>query len=91
MTQSAQSAIRNKNSFFKAQYDRLVVRRGANKAKVAVAHSIIIAIWHILKHSVPYKDLGSDYYNKQNAEKKKLFHLKKLLELGWIPPVQVAP
>lgn len=91
MTQCAQSAIRNKKSFFKAQYDRLVVRRGANKAKVAVAHSMIIAIWHILKHNIPYKDLGSDYYNKQNTEKKKLFHMKKLLELGWIPPVQVTP
>jgi transposase len=87
--QCAQSAIKKKDSFFRAQYDRLVVRRGHNKAKVAVAHSMIIAIWHILKYGKPFKDLGSDYYNHRNTEKKMDFHMKKLIELGWKPPVPV--
>lgn len=89
ITQCAQSAIKKKDSFFRAQYDRLVVRRGHNKAKVAVAHSMIIAIWHILKYGKPFKDLGSDYYNHRNTEKKIDFHMKKLKELGWKPPVPV--
>ena len=83
MVQCAQSDIKKKDSFFKGQYERLVVRRGHNRAKVAVAHSMFIAIWHILKYDEEYKDLGKDYYNKRNTEKKASFYLKKFKELGW--------
>ncbi|WP_459930846.1 hypothetical protein [Desulfosporosinus burensis] len=65
----------------------MVVRRGHNKAKVAVAHSMIIAIWHMLKNGKAYNDLGGNYYNQRNTEKKMAFHLKKLRELGWVPTV----
>jgi transposase len=82
LVQCAQSAIRKKGSFMRAQYERLVVRRGANRAKVAVAHSMIIAIWHMLKEGAEYVDLGSDYYNRFNTEKKIAMYLKKLEELG---------
>lgn len=87
LVQCATASIRKKEIFFRAQYDRLVVRRGANRAKVAVAHSMIIAIWHMLKFNQPYRDLGSDYYNKFNTEKKIAAYLKKLSELGWQSPV----
>lgn len=87
MVQCATAAVRTKNTFFRAQYDRLTVRRGANRAKVAVAHSMIIAIWHMLKFHEPYKDLGGDYYNQFNTEKKINSYLKKLSALGWLPPV----
>jgi transposase len=40
LVQCATASVRKKGTFFRAQYDRLVVRRGANRAKVAVAHSI---------------------------------------------------
>jgi len=76
LIQCAQSATHRKNSFFKAQYDRLVVRKGPNRAKGAVAHSIIIAIWHMLKEGTRYNDLGNDYYTKRNPEKKIKLYLK---------------
>lgn len=87
MVQCAQSAVLKKGTFLRAQYDKLVVRRGKNRAKVAVAHSMIIAIWHMLKRGEDYHDLGGDYYNKFNPEKKIAMHLKKLTELGWSPPI----
>ena len=87
LVQKAQSATLTKNTFFRAQYDRLLVRRGKNRAKMAVAHSIIIAIWHMLKHGTQYNELGGGYYNSFNPEKKINMHLKKLAELGWKPPV----
>jgi len=90
MVQCAQAAVLKKGTFLRAQYDRLIVRRGKNRAKVAVAHSMIIAIWHMLKHGTEYKDLGGDYYNRFNKEKKITMHLKKLTELGWSPPVQAT-
>jgi len=89
LIQCAQAAVKKKETFFRAQYDKLVVRRGKNRAKVAVAHSMIISIWHMLKKNIPYVDLGCDYYNKFNTDKKISSYLKKLMELGWDPPVSV--
>ena len=90
LIQCAKSAKTNKESFFYAQYQRLVVRRGANRATVAVAHSMLIAIYHMLKDNVPYKNLGNDYYTKFNTEAKAKYYLKKLQELGTSVPVSLA-
>lgn len=87
MIQCAQAAKRKNGSYFKAQFDRLVVRCGKNRAKVAVAHSMLIAIYHMLKFNVPFHDLGEDYYNHFNTEKKINHYLKKLQNLGWEPPI----
>ena len=90
LIQCAKSAKRNNNSFFYAQYQRLVVRRGKNRATVAVAHSMLIAIYHMLKYNVAFKDLGSDYYTKFNTEKKANYYLRKLKELGVALPVSMT-
>jgi len=85
LTQSATSAIKNKSSFFHAQHKRLVVRKGSNKATIAVAHSMLIAIYHVLSGN-EFNDLGADYYNQFNRDKKIKSHLKQLEKLGWTPP-----
>ena len=90
MIQCAQIAKRTKGSFFKAQFERLVVRRGKNRATVAVAHSMIIAIYHIMKDGVPFVDLGENYYSLFNTEKKINYYLKKLESLGWTPSITLA-
>ncbi len=90
LIQCAKSAKQNKNSFFFAQYQRLVVRRGANRATVAVAHSMMIAIYHMLKNKVPFKDLGADYYAKFNSGVKAQYYLRKLKELGMSVPVSLT-
>ena len=87
MVQCAQAAVLKKDTFFRSQYERLVVRRGKNRAKMAVAHSIIIAIWHMLKNGADFVDLGGGYYNKFNPDKKIALYLKKLEALGWMPPI----
>lgn len=90
LIQCAKSAKRNKDSFFFAQYQRLVVRRGANRATVAVAHSMMIAIYHILKNKVPFKDLGANYYSRFNSGAKAQYYLRKLQELGMSVPVSLT-
>jgi transposase len=79
--QCALVAIKNKDSFFYAQYQRLVVRRGSKKAIVAVAHSMLIAIYHVLSGQA-FHDLGSSYYNQFNTEKKINSYLHKLKKSG---------
>lgn len=86
----AHSAIRNKNSYFHAQFQRISAHRGANRAYVAVAHSMLIAIYHILKDGVAFKDLGAEYYNQFNKERKINAYLKKLKALGWEAPVAMT-
>lgn len=81
----AHAAVRNKNSFFYAEFQRVSGHRGSKRAYVAVAHSMLKAIYHILKDGVVFKDLGADYYNQFNKESKINSYLKKLRSLGWQP------
>lgn len=90
LIQCAKAAQKDKDSFFHAQYQRLVVRRGANRATVAVAHSMLIAIYHMLKDHLPFADLGSDYYSKYNSESKARYYLKRLQDLGVSVPVSLT-
>lgn len=86
----AHSAVRNKQSYFYAQFMRISAHRGKKRAYVAVAHSMLIAIYHILKDGMVFKDLGVDYYNQFNKERKINAYLKKLKALGWEAPVVAA-
>lgn len=79
----AHSAVKVKSSYFYAQFQRISARRGKKRAYVAVAHSMLIAIYHILKDNIPFADLGSEYYNQFNKERKINVYLKKLKALGW--------
>ncbi len=83
----AHSAVNCKKSYFHAQFKRISAHRGSKRAYVAVAHSILIAVYHILKDGVAFKDLGADYYNQFNKERKISSYLKKLKALGWEAPV----
>jgi transposase len=81
LVQCAKSAKKNKNSFFSAQYNRLVTHRGKNRATMAVAHSLLIAIYFVLCGN-QFKDLGADYYTQFNRERKINSHIKQLSKLG---------
>ena len=83
LAQCAKAASKNKNSFFYAQYQRICIRRGKNRATLAVAHSMLISIYHMIKDNVEFNELGADFYNQFNTEKKINSYLKKLKELGW--------
>jgi hypothetical protein len=81
LVECARSAIRNKNSFLHARYKKIAARRGGKRATVAVAHSMLVAIYFILKNKESFKDLGCTYYeenNKDNLIKKHMNSLKKL-------------
>lgn len=85
LVQCAVVASMQKNTFYAAQYKRIATRRGKNRAAVAVAHSILISIYHMLKENKDFVDLGSEYYNQFNKERKINSLLKKLNDLGWEP------
>ncbi len=90
LVQCAKSASRSKGSYFSAQYQRIAARRGKNRAAMAVAHSMLIAIYHILKNKFPFRDLGPDYFDAFHREHKIRSYLKRLQALGWDPSISPA-
>ena len=59
-----------------------MVRRGKKRALIAVGHKILVAAYFILRDKVEYKDLGSEFLQDRNKEKRINRHLKLLKELG---------
>ena len=83
LVQCALAAAKRKDSYFSAQYARISAHRGKKRAAVAVAHSLLIAIYHVLKDKTEFHDLGNNYYNQFNKERKANSMVKKLMLLGY--------
>ena len=79
---AAWAAVRVKASYLQAQFLRLKARRGAKKAFLAVAASMLNAAWHMLKDRVAYKDLGADHFARRNRSKVIRRLLRRLDDLG---------
>ena len=57
------------DSYLGARYRRIAARRGPQKANVAVQHSMLIAIWHLGRDGVDYRDLGGDYFTRLHPDR----------------------
>ena len=90
LVQCALAAAKRKDSYFSAQYARISTHRGKKRAAVAVAHSLLIAIYHVLKDKTAFRDLGSNYYNQFNKERKANAMVKKLMLLGYTVMLEQA-
>lgn len=91
ITQAAWAAARTKDSYLYAQFWRLAGRIGQRKAAVAVAHSIIVAIWHMLSDDTDYQDLGPDYFTRRMDPERAQRRLVRQLEaLGLAVTVEPA-
>jgi len=80
--EAAWAASRSKNSYFAAQYHRISPRRGKKRALIAVAHSLLIVIYHVLKGHKEYKDLGRDYFDRHGSERLERYLIHRLEALG---------
>jgi transposase len=67
LVEAAHGAGLKKGSYLQAQYRQLVRRKGKKRAAVAVAHSIIVIAYHLVKEQRPYTDLGSDYLDRRRS------------------------
>ena len=90
LVQAAWSAARTKDSYFQAQYARIAGRRGKKRATVAVAHTLLVVIYHLLKSpQLEYRDLGADYFLKLEPERHRRYLVKRLESLGY--EVELTP
>lgn len=83
LTQAAHAAARTKNTYLSAQYHRLAGRRGKKRAIVAVAHTILVIAYHLIKRKEPYRELGSDYFDKRRPETTAKRLVRRLEQLGF--------
>ncbi len=94
LVQAAWAASHSKDTYLGAQFHRLSARRGAKKAAVAVAHSILVVVYHLLaKPEAVFTELGGDYFLKRNAEQEQHRAVRKLTALGFavtLTPAQAA-
>ena len=64
LVQAARAAANKRDSYLRAQYQRLKARRGPNKAVLAVAASMLTSAYHMLKYGVEYRDLGPHHFDR---------------------------
>jgi transposase len=74
---------RTKGTYLAAQFQRLMRRRGKYKAVIAVAHTVLVIIYHMLRDHVPYADLGPDYFDQLDKARVERHHVRRLEQLGY--------
>ena len=84
LCESAWAASHCRKSYFQAQFQRLAGKRGKKRALIAVAHSLLVVAYVLLKKGCAYQDLGRDYFERVNRNGITRYHVKKLQRLGFL-------
>jgi transposase len=93
LIEAACAAARSKGTYLGAVYQRLRKRMGHKKALVALAHRMLVIIYHLLKEQQSYRELGTEYAEEKAAEASKRWALRRLKQLGYqvtLQPTEVA-
>jgi transposase len=80
---AAIAASRKRGSFFKAKYHKLKSRRGGGRAALAIAHKLIVCVYHMLSTTAPYRELGEDYFDKRDTQRAARRYVRRLRDLGF--------
>jgi len=91
LVQAAWAASHTKQTYLSAQYHRLVRRLGKKKALVAVGHSILVIVYHVLHNQASYQELGGDYFDRQNTAARRAHLIRQLEMLGLKVTVEEIP
>ena len=83
LTQSAWANSHRKQGYLRALFHRIKARRGWGKAIVAVAHKLIVIVYHMLKDKTEYKELGGDYFDLLNPERAARRLTSRLQKIGF--------
>jgi transposase len=93
LVQAAHAAGRSKDNYLAAQYRRLSARRGKKRAAVAVAHSILVIAYHLIKRGTEYVDLGATYFDQRKKDTVQQQLVRRLEKLGFkvaLEPLETA-
>jgi transposase len=83
LVEAANAAARTRQTYLSTQYHRLAARRGGNKAKVALAHTLLIIVYQLLREGGVYQDLGANYFDSLQQDRVRQRLVKRLQALGY--------
>jgi transposase len=72
-----------KDNYLSAISHRMARRHGKQKAIMALAHKVLVIVYHILRTKKPYTDLGADYFDQRDRERIERHHVHHLEQLGY--------
>jgi transposase len=90
LTQAALAGLRKTGSYAGAQFRRLAKRRRKQRAIIAVAHSLLVAVYYILRDRVAYHDLGADHFDRLSQTQLTNHYARRLEQLGHTVTLDVA-
>ena len=90
LVQAAWAAVRQKDTYLHAQFHRIRSRRGAKKAIVAVAASILTAAYHMIRNEADYNDLGSDFFAHRDRSRQAYRLVERLQKMGYVVNLEAA-
>ncbi len=90
LVEAAMAAARTRGTYLAAQYRRLAARRGPRRAAMAVAHSILVVAYHLLRNQTEYQDLGDNYFDERNRVAVLRRSLKRIEQLGYRVTLEAA-
>jgi transposase len=90
LVEAANAVGHTHDSHLAAQFHRLAARRGKKRAAVAVAHSILVIVYHIIHRGTSYVDLGANYFDQRKTDAVQHQLVKRLERLGFKVTLEVA-
>jgi transposase len=90
LCQAAWAVTRKKDCYLSSQFQRLAARRGMKRAVMAVAHSMLVIVYTMLKTDRAYQELGGTYLEQINKDQLQRYYVKRLQRLGLTVTVQPA-
>ena len=83
LVEAAHAATHATDSYLSAQYQRLALRRGGKKATIAVGHTLLVIIYHVLSKDKDYQELGGHYLDDWDRQAIKTRLVRRLEKLGY--------
>jgi transposase len=90
LVEAAWAASHTKNTYLSAQYHRLAARKGGKRAVIAVAHTILVTIYHMLRKEAKYRDLGGNYFDERDRHQSVHRAVRRIERLGYIVTLEAA-
>jgi transposase len=91
LVQAAWAASHTKGTYLAAPYRRLARRRGRKRALVAVGHTLLVIVYHVLKRGTTYAELGPDFLDRLEPERLTRQLVKRLQALGHKVTLEKSP
>ena len=83
LVEAAHAASHTKDTYLSSQFHHIAARRGTKRALIAVGHSILTIVWHLLEHDCEYVDLGSRYLEERDRQQIQRCLVRRLQDFGY--------